>query len=193
VVAYRDRSGDEVRDVSVVRFDGERWSEPRPLHDDGWKIAACPVNGPAVDARGDRVAVAWFTAPPAAGGSPAGPSRGRVLVAFSDDGGATFGAPSRIDGGRPSGRVDLLLLDSGSALVSWVEQSGDGAGLRLRIAGPGGTAGEVIEAAPVAGGRRSGFPRMARIGEAVLLAWTDAQGEGRVRVGRMSLAEAEDR
>ena len=33
------------------------------VYNDGWKIAACPVNGPAVAANGKRVALAWFTAP----------------------------------------------------------------------------------------------------------------------------------
>jgi len=35
VVVYRDRSEKEVRDMSVVRFVDGRWSEPRPLADDG--------------------------------------------------------------------------------------------------------------------------------------------------------------
>ena len=34
----------------------------RAVHDDGWKIAACPVNGPMLSARGRDVAIAWFTA-----------------------------------------------------------------------------------------------------------------------------------
>jgi hypothetical protein len=35
VVVYRDRSEAEVRDMSVVRFVDGRWSEPRPLTQDG--------------------------------------------------------------------------------------------------------------------------------------------------------------
>ena len=55
LVAYRDRGPDEVRDISVVRFESGRWTEPHPLHSDGWKIAGCPVNGPAMDATSDHV------------------------------------------------------------------------------------------------------------------------------------------
>jgi hypothetical protein len=63
VVVYRDRSQEEVRDMSVVRFAGGHWSAPRPLAHDGWQIDGCPVNGPAITASGGAVAVAWFTAP----------------------------------------------------------------------------------------------------------------------------------
>ena len=62
VVVYRDRGDDEVRDVALVRLQGGRWSAPVAVHADGWKIDACPVNGPAVAARGRNVVVAWFTA-----------------------------------------------------------------------------------------------------------------------------------
>ncbi|HEV2149046.1 MAG TPA: hypothetical protein VGR37_16690, partial [Longimicrobiaceae bacterium] len=110
VVVYRDRSHDEIRDVYVVRRVGGRWTEPKPVHADGWKIPACPVNGPQVSARGERVGVAWFTG---------ARDTARVLVAFSDDAGATFGAPVRVDDGDPAGRVDVELLEGGEALVSW--------------------------------------------------------------------------
>src|SRR5581483_9127550 len=59
LVAYRDRSEQEIRDISVSRLSGGRWSAPVTVHADGWRIEACPVNGPAVAARGRDVAVAW--------------------------------------------------------------------------------------------------------------------------------------
>lgn len=100
VIAYRDRSEKEVRDVSLVRFSDGRWSEPVPLSHDNWEINGCPVNGPAIAAAGRRVTAAWFT-------SPEGKSR--VKVAFSSDSGATFGTPIVVDDGRPVGRVDVVL------------------------------------------------------------------------------------
>ena len=46
VVLYRDRSENEIRDISIVRqIDGE-WTEPKAVHHDNWKINGCPVNGP---------------------------------------------------------------------------------------------------------------------------------------------------
>ncbi|MGH7187452.1 MAG: sialidase family protein, partial [Pseudomonadota bacterium] len=44
IAAYRDHEG-EMRDISVMRLRDGQWSEPRPLHRDGWKIDGCPVNG----------------------------------------------------------------------------------------------------------------------------------------------------
>ena len=62
VVVYRDRSEaeKEIRDISIVRLKGKKWSAPRPVFQDGWRLNGCPVNGPAVAAAGRRVAVAWF-------------------------------------------------------------------------------------------------------------------------------------
>jgi hypothetical protein len=93
----------------------------RPLAHDGWEVNGCPVNGPAVAAAGPQVAAAWFTA---------ANETSRVNVAFSADSGATFGPPIVVDDGRPLGRVDVVLLDQGRALVSWLEQSANGAELR---------------------------------------------------------------
>ena len=56
IVAYRDRSDTEIRDIYVARFVGGKWSEPAPVHRDNWQIAACPVNGPALTADGKL----WF-------------------------------------------------------------------------------------------------------------------------------------
>ena len=46
------------------RRGSRRASGPRRKRsiDDGWRVAACPVNGPTLSARGRDVAIAWFTA-----------------------------------------------------------------------------------------------------------------------------------
>jgi len=62
IVAYRDRSDTEIRDIYVSRSVGSNWSQPVAVHRDNWQIAACPVNGPALSADGTAVALAWFTA-----------------------------------------------------------------------------------------------------------------------------------
>ena len=76
IVAYRDRSEGEIRDIYISRLAGGTWSEPAPVHRDNWKIAACPVNGPALSANGRQVAIAWFTAQG---------EEGHVFAAFSSD------------------------------------------------------------------------------------------------------------
>ncbi|MGH8076375.1 MAG: exo-alpha-sialidase, partial [Lysobacter sp.] len=52
LLVYRDRSHEEIRDIAVTRAHGDAWTPPRMVHADGWKMPACPVNGPAVAARG---------------------------------------------------------------------------------------------------------------------------------------------
>lgn len=168
VVVYRDRSDQEIRDIYILRraADGG-WTEPAPVHRDGWKIPGCPVNGPAVSAQGERVAVAWFTA--------AEPTP-RVLAAFSDDGGASFGEPVVVDGERPLGRVDVELVEGGGAVVSWLAvdaKKGDGAAVKLRRVAPGGAAGEPVTLAATSAARSSGFPRMARRGGDLVLVWVE--------------------
>lgn len=166
LVAYRDRSDAEIRDIAVVRHRDGVWSPPTPVHDDGWEIAGCPVNGPALAAEGERVALAWFTA---------ADSTLRVRVAFSQDAGGRFDGPVTVSDEHPVGRVDVALIDDGSALVSWIEHVGEAAELRVRQVSTDGTLGGSVVVAPVAPGRATGMPRMMRDGDTVLLAWTDAE------------------
>ena len=168
VAAYRDRSAQEIRDISVVRGGGGGWSAPAPLHRDGWTIAGCPVNGPQLDARGDDVVAAWFT-------------KDRVLVAFSRDGGATFGAPRRIDGGKPTGRVDVVLREDGDAFVTWI----DGNAVVGRRVSPEGAPGPIFIIARTTTARASGFPRAARVGGATYVAWTEVEPRKRIRLARV--------
>lgn len=180
IVAYRDRSAEEIRDISIARFDGTRWSEPARVHADNWKIPGCPVNGPALASDGaTRVAVAWFTA---------AEGQAQVKVAFSRDGGRSFAPPVRADLGVPVGRVALELLSDGRALVGWIEQKGHDAEFRLRRVGPDGADAQTALIASLTATRASGYPRMARSGDQLVFAWTDAAQPSRVRtaVARMN-------
>jgi hypothetical protein len=176
IVAFRDRSREETRDIAVLRRTSGRWSKPRAVAADGWTIAGCPVNGPAVAASGRLVAVAWFTA---AGDAP------RVRLAFSKDAGETFGKPVEIDAGAPAGRVDLALDDTGDALLSWVAVSGKEAAIRVRRVTPGGRAGGAVTVAPTSVARSSGFPRIERLGADFVLAWVEASDPFRLRAARV--------
>jgi hypothetical protein len=173
LVAYRDRSPDEIRDIAVVRFDGERWSSPTRVYADDWQIPGCPVNGPALASDGRRlVALAWFTAPR---------GQARVSVAFSADAGTTFARPMPVSGAVPLGRVSLVLLPDGSAIVGWIEQLGTNAEFRVRQVGPEGPRGEAVRIATLSASRASGYPRMVRSQDTLVLAWTDAAQPPRVR------------
>ena len=123
IIVYRDRSDREIRDISVIRLKDGKWSQPRLVAQDGWQINGCPVNGPAIAASGRRVAVAWFTG---------AANTQRVKLAFSGDSGEIFGEPVTVDDGSPVGRVDVVLLDDGSAIVCWLEKLPSGGEIRAR-------------------------------------------------------------
>jgi hypothetical protein len=167
VVAYRDRSPDEIRDIAVTRLVGGAWTAPVHVGTDNWHFPGCPVNGPALSAQGDTVAIAWYTAP---GGEP------RVFTAVSVDGGATWSVPLRVDDGRPQGRVDIELLRGGEVLVTWLEAVRMPVEVRARRVRMGGRAGESWRVSETADARSSGFPRLLRLGDEVIYAWTSPEG-----------------
>ena len=181
VLVYRDRSLEEIRDISIVRNVRGSWTAPSTVHADGWKVDYCPVNGPAVAAQGDEVAVAWFTA---------ARDTSKVLVAFSADAGAHFEAPVRVDDGNPIGRVDVE-SDGDGAIVTWIERRGaDSAVVRLRRVSSDGVAGEAITIGSIDPGRPSGFPRVARRGDELIIAWTITGRPSAVHVGRIRLPDS---
>lgn len=177
VAVYRDRSEREVRDIAAVRFADGAWSPPVHVHDDGWRIDACPVNGPAIDAHHRTVAVAWFTAPDVP----------RVRLAFSRDAGRSFDPPIEVAGGNVAGRVDVVLLDDGRAVVSWLQQSAGGTEIRAQAFDAGGPAGAAVVVAASSEQRASGFPQMVRAGDGLLFAWTESGDPTRVRTAYATL------
>lgn len=179
IAVYRDRSTSEVRDIYVVRHVNGSWTQPQAVFADNWQINGCPVNGPAVAADGDRVAVAWFTS---ATEVP------RVKIAFSQDAGATFGAPIQIDDGESVGRVDVLMLSDGSALVCWLSGTTTGGAIKVRRVTANGAVGPPAVIAQTDISRSSGFPRMARLGDEVHFAWTEFGKPSRVRTALSDVA-----
>ena len=170
VVVYRGRGDGEIRDTRIVRFDGQRWTSPRDVHADGWKIAGCPVNGPMAVADGATVWVAWYTE---AGGMP------ELRAARSDDAGDTFGAPVTLAKGmQVLGRLGLVHGD-GHLLVSWLEQAQDERQTLVlaRYDDAWAKAQRVDVATLSARGRASGIPRLQWRGDAAWLAWTDVGGD----------------
>lgn len=179
LVAYRDRSDQEVRDVALLRADKEGWTAPETLHADKWKIAGCPVNGPAADAAGNQVAIAWFTA---AADTP------RVHAAWSLDGGRHFAEPSRMDLGNPLGRVGIVILADGSAVVVWLEVDEKQAKIIGRRLARSGEVGPAIPLVATSSARASGFPQIVRAGNDLLLAWTESARSSQVHTARMPAA-----
>ena len=166
LLAYRDRGDDEVRDIAVLRFEAGKWSAPKPVHADGWKIDACPVNGPAIAARGDTAVVAWYSE---AGGERA------LRIARSTDAGDAFAAPVVVDkGAAVLGRADVA-LDGAQAWVAWLREDANGQTLMLaRYAPDLSRELQRIEVAKLqARGHASGSPKLVVDAGGAWLVWTD--------------------
>ena len=173
ITAYRDRSNEEIRDNYVARFVNGNWTAPQPVFNDNWKIAACPVNGPALAANGRTVVMTWFTAKQ---------DQGQAYLAFSNDAGATFGTPIRIDDGGSLGRVDVELLPDGAALATWIEFADQRAQFRARRIERNGTRSAPVTISGLAGNRSSGYPRAAIANGEIVFAWTESAEGGALQV-----------
>lgn len=180
IVAYRNRDADEIRDIYVSRSVDGKWQEPMRVSNDGWKIAGCPVNGPAIDASDDNVSIAWFTA---ANG------RSAVLMARSSDAGLSFSDPVMIDDQKPVGRVDVALLDNGDTVVSWMaKRDQEETRIKARLISAGGEVADAVTIAKTAASRASGFPQMVAVENDLLFAWAESSNDdGQVLTARIAV------
>ena len=176
LVAYRDHTPQDIRDIAVIRFENGHWLPSKILNPDKWEINACPVNGAAAAARDNRIAIAWYTE---AQDSP------RTQLVLSNDAGATFGKPVRVSTGNSFGHTSVVLDNQGNALVSWLEEGTGADGVRLlarQVTGAG-VAGSVLQ---VAQGSRSniGYPRLLQAGSESWIAWGNS-GNTKIQTARL--------
>lgn len=164
VVLYRDRSEEEIRDISITRMVNGKWTEPKAIYNDGWKINGCPVNGPKAAAIGNNLVVAWFTA---AKNEP------RVKVAFSADDGGNFDDPILVGGQMSMGRVDVLMIDGDNAIVSWMESTEGESQLKVVKINRSGKKSDPVVIGTLDASRKTGFPQMELVDDRVYFAWTD--------------------
>src|SRR5512143_3232957 len=94
LVAYRDHTPKDIRNIAVLRFENGRWSDSKIINPDKWEINACPVNAASAAAKDNRVAISWYTE---ADDSP------RVQLVFSSDAGTTFTKPVKVSTGDTLG------------------------------------------------------------------------------------------
>jgi hypothetical protein len=166
LLAYRGHTPEDIRDISVLRFESGHWSPPKNLFADNWKINACPTNAASVAASGDKVAISWFTS---AQDAP------KTEIVFSSDGGSTFTKPTIVSTGHSFGYTSVVLDDAG-AIVSWLEQGAGGGAARVLVrqitfAGAAGPVAQVAE-----GGRMGlGYPRLLHSGSDRFITWGDPQ------------------
>ncbi len=165
LVAYRDHTSKDIRDIAVLRLEGGKWSTSKIIHADNWEINACPVNAASAAAKDDRVAISWYTE---------AEDKPRVQVVFSTDGGATFSKPTQVSTGDTQGYASTALATDGGAYVSWIEEGEKSASALVRHIAPNGTAGPVLKVAE--GSRQSlGYPKLVHAGNDTWIAWGDSK------------------
>lgn len=173
-VAYRDRTASELRDVAIALRPATGALSTHPVGSDPWKIAGCPVNGPALAASSGRLAVAWFAAPG---------DRPRSAVTLSDDGGATWGRSLAIPvaaGATAMGQLGLAATGDGFA-VSWLEAIPGGSELRLALLDRSGAFAPALSLARTGAGRTAGIPRLAAAGQRLGVLWVDGPSSAGLR------------
>lgn len=187
VAVYRNRTDNEIRDISFVVYSREMgaWSDPRPVHEDGWAINGCPVNGPAIDYNENtgQTAVAWYTE---AEGVP------RVKLAVADNNELEFGDPIIISEGSTAGRTDVVIRDNGKIYTSWLETSEGNGYIMMRSLSDGVEPGVPIQVGITSSSRRSGFPQMALAADGLFFAWTQTDPYIRVRNAKVRFEQLEE-
>ena len=177
-VAYRDRTEDEIRDISLKIISGRSGHDltgTKVIGNDQWKIAGCPVNGPAIDTYKNATAVAWFTGVG---------DEGKVNVAFSGN----YKNPIRVDAGNATGRVDLVMLSETEAAVLWMEPQGEDEVIQLIKVSSLGAKGVPITISKTSRERASGFPQLERVGDTLFVAWTvTAKESSKIEMASVSL------
>jgi hypothetical protein len=169
VVVYRDRTNAEIRDIYIVRQVNGVWTEPKAVHNDNWNIAGCPVNGPAIDAQGNKLAVAWYTG---------AEDKQNVLINLSDNGGAKFGKVTQLNQNQAIGRVDVEYISEDEVLATWLEKKDSSkTHIEAAIVHQNGQITDRFTLTESSESRSSGFPILAKTEKDLILAWTVLNGD----------------
>lgn len=167
LVAYRDRTADEVRDIAVTaRGTDGLWSKPRILHEDNWRIAGCPVNGPALAVNGPKMLAVWPTL-----------QEDKMIVRYQVREWDQPAATQLLETGeRLRGRVDAAAWGEGF-LLSWLGGEQEASGPRIGFVGPTGQLVDIRTVSATPSSRSAGFLRTASHSGRALLAWSAPAGE----------------
>lgn len=159
-------SVDAVRDIilSTSEDQGKNWSTAVKVHDDRFKISACPDVAPglSVDSKG-RLHAAWYT------GTERHPG---IYYAVSDDFGQSFSQPIALlsDDWVPYADVKLALDEHDNAWVAFEDRRGETDLVHLVRVTADGT---VIRAEPWPGT----IPDVAAYGDTAVVAWGGISAE----------------
>jgi hypothetical protein len=173
MTAWRHVYGGGYRDIAFSRAarDGRTFTAPARVSEDGWQIAGCPEDGPAlaVDAW-NRAHVVW----------PAltrenGRETMTLFHAVTADG-RTFSRRVRLPAEDAAFHPQAVVTPSGELVVTWDEGSSGTRHVRLargRIAAAGTVSLSIVDAVREEGSH----PALAVAGDAVILAWSSRDGQ----------------
>ena len=178
LVVYRDRDSLEIRDNFYALWKDGEWHPGLPLSQEHWKIPGCPVNGPAVDSYGSTFATSWFTA---ADDLP------RNVIQLGNADGMVISEPIVVAEKNTLGRVDIIMANHQEAIVSWMEKADVYAKIFIRRYDRKGPVGDKIMVAENSSSRSSGFPRIARYGENLYVAYTHDAIQSIVKIKKIEL------
>ncbi|MDA0892465.1 MAG: sialidase family protein [Proteobacteria bacterium] len=172
LIVYRDRTDDEVRDISVAQRTLARWESPKAIHNDGWKIEGCPVNGPAIAVSGRKGLVFWPT-------FVNDQMILRYVVAESPEALANGPRMKELQlPAIPSGRVDTTAWHDGF-LLTWISRARDRPAVEVAIVDANGQIELGVPIAePALRGRSTGFPRIVSDGGRGLVVWPELGTDG---------------
>ena len=166
IALFRDRSDVEIRDIAQARYQQSRWQASKSVNNDGWKIAGCPTNGPALAVIGKRAAAIWPTLID---------GQLEVRAKYLD----SAAQPVVLERGEGVlGRPDAAAFGAG-VLVSWLGQNASGvSALKLRLLDARLEKRSEVNVAALSGGRNIGVPKLAVYQNQAVLVWTEAESAG---------------
>jgi len=180
LVAYRDRSEGEIRDISYTLYRDGSWTAPRSVHSDNWVMKGCPVNGPSVDGMGRQIWLAWHTG---ANDKP------RIQLSTSQSEGDSFSAPIVLSDMQVLGRIDVTALSESRAFVSWMESNYEQAEIHGAIVDEFGKVLHQQVLGYAEDNRSSGFP-VSTIGEdGIIMAWTVGKESTSIKTVRVEVPD----
>ena len=185
-VAWRHIYPTNLRDIAVARSadGGKTFSAPVRVSEDGWQIAGCPDDGPAlaVDESG-TLHVVW---PTMVGGADR-PVKG-IFYSHSTDGGRTFAPRQRVDEEGSGAAHPQMAAGGGRVAVVW-DEAGTSRRACLREVSrdpkrPGAT--PVLGTITVLSAGPAVYPAVAATPSSLVAAWTETAAAGsEIRVRRL--------
>lgn len=167
-IVYGDRSMLEYRDNMLKVYQHGIWQENIPLDTVHWKIAGCPVNGPAIALDQQLIATASYTQ--------------------IDDAGAVWLTTRNktelkeihrllLNEGNTLGRIDILSLHDQRFFITWLEEYNEEMYVYSAIYHTADQSIKKQRLFPINSSRKSGFPRIAVHADGVMLSYTHVVNE----------------